>query len=143
MSTREHPPSSPSFPVTVQLDGIRVLVIDDDPVTLELLEAALTDAHAQVLTATSVTEALLTLRLAKPHVIVSDIDMPGCDGYQLMRMVRGRTRDEGGATPAIAVTGYTRAEDHTRALLAGYQVHLAKPIKLLELILMIKLLATQ
>jgi CheY-like chemotaxis protein len=127
----------------VQLDGISVLVIDDDVAALELFEAVLTDAHARVLTATSVFEALRALRTARPHVIVSDIDMPGCDGYQLMRMVRGRTPEEGGATPAIAVTGYTRPEDQTRALLAGYQVHLAKPIKPLELILTIKLLATQ
>ncbi len=112
----------------IELRGVTVLVVDDEAETLGLVETLLSCAHAKVVTAGSVQDALTLLRTARPDIIVSDIDMPGCDGYQLMRMVRSRTFEEGGRTPAIALTGHTRALDQTRAFLAGYQIHLSKPI---------------
>ncbi len=118
----------------VELRGVTVLVVDDELETLGLVETVLDLAHAKVVTARSVQEAIILLRTARPDIIVSDIDMPGCDGYQLMRMVRSRTVDEGGRTPAIALTGHTRALDQTRAFLAGYQIHLSKPIDAVTLL---------
>jgi CheY-like chemotaxis protein len=117
-------PKSPS----IDLRGVTVLVVDDDLDALDTITAVLVHAHAAVVTAGSVEDALRMLRTTRPDVIISDIGMPDCNGYQLMRMVRSRTVAEGGSTPAIALTGHTSVEDHTRALLAGYQVHLGKPI---------------
>jgi CheY-like chemotaxis protein len=78
------------------------------------------------------------LKTARPDLILSDITMPNGDGYQLVRMVRSRTPEEGGWTPAIALSGYNDPLDQTRALLAGFQVHLAKPVGALELIVAIR-----
>ncbi|CAN5755666.1 hypothetical protein BH11MYX3_BH11MYX3_38850 [soil metagenome] len=118
----------------LELRGVTVLVVDDEPETLGIVETVLDCAHARVVTARSVEAALTLLRTERPDIIVSDIDMPGCDGYQLMRMVRSRTAEEGGRTPAIALTGHTRALDQTRAFLAGYQFHLGKPIDAVTLL---------
>ncbi len=126
----------------IELRGVTVLVVDDELDTLGLIETVLECAHAKVVTARSVQDALALLRTARPDIIVSDIDMPGCDGYQLMRMVRSRTADEGGRTPAIALTGHTRPLDQTRAFLAGYQVHLSKPIDAVTLLRTINEIAT-
>jgi len=84
-----------------------------------------------------VREALATLAEWKPHVLVSDIGMPGEDGYDLIRQVRSRNEHEGGTIPAIALTGYTAAQDGERALTAGFQKHLAKPVEPSNLIRLI------
>lgn len=111
-----------------------MLLVEDDLAQLELVSELLAKANAAVTTATSADEAVQRLAQCNPDVIVSDIDMPGCDGYHFLRMVRSRTREQGGATPAIALTGKATTEDQTRALLAGYQVHLAKPFPIIALL---------
>jgi signal transduction histidine kinase/CheY-like chemotaxis protein len=122
----------------VSLAGIAVLVVDDEADARELVEAALLGATAEVRTAASAAEALATLKLILPDVIVSDIGMPERDGYQLIRDVRSLPANQGGRTPAIALTAFARSEDRTRAMLAGYQVHVSKPIEPEELIATIK-----
>jgi CheY-like chemotaxis protein len=91
-----------------------------------------------VLVAESADEGLPLIRSARPDVIVSDIGMPVRDGYQLIRDVRNLSTADGGRTPAIALTAFARSEDRTRAMLAGYQVHVSKPIEPQELIATIR-----
>jgi signal transduction histidine kinase/ActR/RegA family two-component response regulator len=113
------------------LNGVRVLVVDDEADARELLVAALTHSGATVASATSGEEALALLAAAdsaRPHVIVSDIGMPREDGYELIRRLRSLPPEQGGRIPAVALTGYANAEDRDRALAAGYQVHVAKPM---------------
>jgi len=116
------------------LAGLAVLVIDDEPDARALLALVLGDAGARVAVAASSDEALAKLAATRPDVIVSDIGMPDRDGYQLMRSIRMLPPERGGRTPAVALTAFARSEDRTRALLAGYQVHITKPIEPLELI---------
>ena len=108
------------------LEGIKVLVVDDDADVLTQLHELLVAMRADVEIARSGPEALELLKTFRPDVLVSDIGMPDCDGYQLMKMVRVRKAEEGGATAAIALTGHVDVRDHTRALLAGYSAHIAK-----------------
>jgi signal transduction histidine kinase/CheY-like chemotaxis protein len=116
-----------------RLDGLRLLVVDDEHDALTLLSEALGDQGAEVHAASSAREALDALTRVRPHVLVSDISMPDMDGLALMRAVRGRAAEEGGQTPAIALTAFTRDQDVKRALAAGYQVHLAKPVEIAPL----------
>lgn len=131
-------PSSGQHPVVrtndVSLAGVRVLVVDDDPSAREQVMSVLVDAFAEVWTAASAAQALALLGVHRLDVIVSDIEMPERDGYELIHDVRARRASEGGRTPAIALSGVARSEDRTRALLAGYQVLAARPIDPLELI---------
>lgn len=110
------------------LEGLRVVVVDDDADTRALLQAMLERGGATVSTAGSAREALATISAAEPDVLVCDIGMPGEDGYELIRQVRQRPREQHGSIPAVALTAYARREDVGRALKAGYQVHLAKPV---------------
>ena len=110
------------------LKGLRVLVIDDEEDARELLTIALTQSGAQVKTAATVRAALDILEQWKPMVLVSDIGMPGEDGYDLIRTVRALESERGGTVPAVALTGYASAEDATRARVAGFQAHMAKPV---------------
>lgn len=119
------------------LAGLRVLVVDDDFDSREVLAALLAMRAAEVRSAGSVREALATLEEWRPHVLVSDIGMPGEDGYDLIRQVRSRKENEGGTIPAIALTGYTAAQDGERAITAGFQKHLAKPVEPSNLIQLI------
>jgi PAS domain S-box-containing protein len=112
----------------VRLDRLRVLVVDDDPDALELVAAILTGAGAVVRTCSSASAALAVLREWRPHVLVSDVDMPGEDGYSLIQKVRALDGQQGGRTPAIALTAYGRIEDRVRTLSAGYSMHVPKPI---------------
>jgi CheY-like chemotaxis protein/two-component sensor histidine kinase len=114
----------------VRLAGIRVLVLDDDPDARDLIKHVLEESGASVVVAASAQEARTLLEAQPPHVIVSDIGMPGEDGYRFIAGVRRA----GVMTPAIALTAFARSEDRTRALLAGYQAHIAKPVEPLELI---------
>ncbi len=118
----------------IDLAGIRVLVVDDEPDAIELIKRVLEDCHATVLTATSANVALELVRQHKPDLLVSDIGMPDRDGYDLIRDIRALFADDDARLPAIALTAFARSEDRTRAMLAGYQVHLAKPIEAQELI---------
>jgi CheY-like chemotaxis protein len=94
----------------------------------------LAECEAEVFTAANAEEALASLRRHRPDVLISDIGMPRTDGYQFLKHVRQLPSQEGGKTPAIALTAFARSEDRTRAMLAGYQVHIAKPIETQELL---------
>jgi len=115
------------------LSRLRVLVVDDDPDTLEVVRQVLEQAGALVTAATSAREALEALSVRPPDVLLSDIGMPGEDGFALIRRVRNLDSAHGGQVPAAALTGYTQAEDRRQALSAGYQVYLSKPIEPSEL----------
>jgi PAS domain S-box-containing protein len=117
-----------------RLDGVRVLVAEDNPDTLEMIRFILDESGAEVMTAESADEALKALERFKPDVLVSDIAMPGKDGYDLIREVRSREPERGGKIPAVAITAYARAEDRMRALASGFQIHVAKPVDPNELI---------
>ncbi|HEV3469912.1 MAG TPA: response regulator [Pyrinomonadaceae bacterium] len=108
--------------------------MDDEPGTCELLGVMLSQRGAEVLTATTADEALGELERWRPHLLISDIGMPGVDGYELLRRVRSLSPERGGRTPAVALTAYARAEDRLRALRAGYQMHVPKPVEPDELI---------
>jgi two-component system, chemotaxis family, CheB/CheR fusion protein len=112
------------------LEGARVIVVDDDPDSREMLNAALTAIGGEVRTCTSSAEALKTIKEWVPDFLVSDIGMPGEDGYTLIRHVRELPAERGGNIPALALTGYATLDDHHRALAAGYQMHMAKPVEL-------------
>ncbi len=137
--SREHPTTrTPAIrQAEILLAGVKVLVVDDEPDARDLLMHVLVDAQAEVTTAGSAEEGLARVKTERPDVIVSDIGMPDRDGYQFMRAVRALPVADGGRTPAIALTAFARSEDRTRALLAGYQVHLAKPIEPHELVVTI------
>jgi PAS domain S-box-containing protein len=113
---------------TVPLQGLRVLVVDDEPDARELFSIMLRRCGAEVTTAASAGEALEYLESWKPGVLVADIGMEGEDGYALIRKVRALPKERGGEIPALALTAYARSEDRLKALSAGYQVHLAKPV---------------
>jgi CheY-like chemotaxis protein len=112
----------------VRLDGVRVLVADDDEDAALLAEAILTRAGARVRTCLSASDALRLLQEWRPDVLVSDIEMPGEDGYSLVRKVRALQPTEGGSTPAVALTGYGTTLDRVRTLAAGYNMHVPKPV---------------
>jgi signal transduction histidine kinase len=116
------------------LAGVRVLVVEDEVDTRDLLVVALQQCGAEVAAFGSVPEALAAIDAAVPDVLVSDIGVPGEDGYSLIRKVRARGPGRGGDLPAAALTAYARAEDRVRALEAGYQTHLAKPVDPAELV---------
>jgi PAS domain S-box-containing protein len=117
----------------VSLAGVKVLVVDDQRDARDLVRRVLRDAGAEVSTAGSVAEAIASVETFGPDVIVSDIGMPAEDGYELIRQVRMLGGGLGG-TKAVALTAFARLEDRTRAMLAGYQMHLAKPVDARELI---------
>lgn len=119
------------------LSSVRVLVCDDDEDARELLAAVLSAEGATVFTAPSRGEALDAFREWSPHVLVSDVGMPHIDGYELIGQIRAMPEDEGGQTPAIALTAYAMPEDELKALVAGYQVHVVKPIDPLRLVQMV------
>jgi PAS domain S-box-containing protein len=113
----------------VRLDGVKVLVVDDELDMRDFLSVSLRQYGADVTAHASVGEAVAALEREKPDVLVSDIGMPGEDGYALIRKVRALGADRGGQVPAAALTGFAQGEDTTRVLSAGYQVHLPKPVE--------------
>ena len=126
------------FDASPVLEGLSVLVVDDDADARELLRAILEQRSAQVTTAASAAQAYETLEWLSPDVIISDIGMPGEDGYSLIRNVRLKeARERHGWKPAIALTAHARVEDRLRALSAGYQAHVAKPVEPAELVAVI------
>ncbi|WP_437805164.1 hybrid sensor histidine kinase/response regulator [Sorangium sp. So ce1078] len=126
-----------------ELTGVRVLVVDDQPDAREVAQRVLEECAASVTTAGSATEAMAVLERERPDVLVSDLGMPGEDGFQLIRRVRGLGPGRGGATPAVALSALARAEDRARALGAGYQAHVAKPLDPAELVGVVATLARQ
>ena len=135
---RVHPthPTDAEHLILPELTGLEVLVVDDEPDARELVSRILQNHGARVSTAESAEEALRLLEIATPDVLVSDVGMPGMDGYQLIRHIRA-TEARGQRLPALALTAFARAEDRKRAMLAGYQSHLAKPFDTAELVLMV------
>jgi PAS domain S-box-containing protein len=127
---------------SLKLDGLRVLLVDDEPNTCEALSVVLHSFGAKVLCAISVSEALGLLAQFKPHVLVSDIAMPGEDGYALIRKIRGLGPVDC-QIPCVALTAYAGAEDIKRALGAGFQAHLSKPVDTNKLVGTIARLASE
>jgi CheY-like chemotaxis protein len=116
-----------------ELSGIRVLVVDDDVDTCEMLTFALKLRGAEAQASTSVAEAFDSLNDWKPDVLLTDINMPGEDGYGLMNKLQKLNSERGAKIPAIALTALARAEDSEQALSAGFQLHLSKPVDIEEL----------
>ena len=113
-----------------RLDYVRVLVVDDDADSRELIRTVLHHSGADVTAAGSVADALEALRESTIDVILSDLGMPGADGFDFIRRVREIERASGERPiPAVALTAYASGEDRERALAAGFQVHIAKPIE--------------
>ncbi len=125
----------------VDLKGIHVLAVDDEPDALALIAEVLQAAGARVTTAATGAEAIGTLNLATPDVLVTDLGMPGLDGFALMDRVRRHEDDRVRQLPAAALTAYARSEDRMKALRAGFQMHLAKPIDPVELVTTVAALA--
>lgn len=119
------------------LNGLRVLVVDDDKDACELLTFILEQHGAEVKAVAEVAEAFEVLVQAEPHILVSDLGMPEEDGYSLIRKVRTLPSDRGGRIPAIALTAYAKEEDRRRALLSGFQTHIPKPIEPEELLIVV------
>ncbi|WP_437793894.1 response regulator [Sorangium sp. So ce693] len=140
-SAPQRRPSRPRGGELLNLKGVRVLVVDDEPDTRELLLRILAECQAEVRTAGSVVEALAELERDQPMVLVSDIGMPHEGGYELIQKVRQLPEERGGSVPALALTAFARAEDRARALRAGYQMHLAKPVKPPDLVAHVATLA--
>jgi CheY-like chemotaxis protein len=117
-----------------RLDGVRVLLVEDNPDTLDMLKFVFDGCGAEVITTSSVGEALEALERYRPDALVSDLAIPDQDGYDLIRHVRLREPERGGGIPAVAITAYASADDRVRALAAGFHTHVAKPIDPEELI---------
>jgi PAS domain S-box-containing protein len=124
-----------------RLDGVRVLVVEDEADARHLLAAVLQKRGARVFMAASGAEALEMLERERPDVLLSDIALQDQDGYELIRKVRALSAERGGRIPAAALTGYGRLEDRMRALSAGFQLHAAKPVEPAELIAVVASLA--
>ncbi|MEO7733664.1 MAG: ATP-binding protein [Kofleriaceae bacterium] len=141
------PPAVPPKPVTrleparwevpPELAGLRVLVVDDDDDGREVIGMVLEESGAIVTTASSAEAALASFTRTRPDVILSDIGMPGEDGYSLIRRIRALPPDDGGTTPAASLTAYTSPEDRRRALNAGFNLHVSKPVEPAELLAVI------
>jgi PAS domain S-box-containing protein len=119
---------------TVTLDAIRILVVEDEPDTRDFLKRLLEGHGAEVVVAGSVAEALSLFKIERPDMLISDIGLPQIDGYDLVQQIRAGDAEAARGIPAIALTAYARGEDRMRALRAGYQVHIAKPVEPAELL---------
>jgi PAS domain S-box-containing protein len=125
----------------LNLDGLKILVVDDEPDARELLEAVLADAGCVVRTASSAADGFSAFREFAPDLLVSDLGMPDEDGYSLMRRIRALPHEEGGDVPSVALTAYTHASDRTNALKAGFTTHIAKPVRTDDLLAALQNLA--
>ena len=140
---RQHPRAATGEVVDekLSLEGVRVLAVDDEADARHLVKRILGGCGAEVETADSAAVALRYLRKTKPNVLIVDIGMPDEDGYRMMRKVRQLPTQEGGNVPAIALTAFARSQDRRRAVLSGFQMHIAKPVEPSELIAMVASLA--
>ena len=138
-SARVHPGAAEDLSEAVpvpKLDGVSALVVDDEADARELIQRVLEKQGASVTLAGSAEEALQMLETYRPDVLISDIGMPGMDGYQFMKRMRaGETSQR--RTPALALTAFARADDRKHAILAGYQAHLSKPFDMAELAIVV------
>ena len=136
-AARQHPASPLEGPKTfipAELAGLRILVVDDQADARDLIKRVLEDCSAEVMTAGSADEAVVFVESQRPDVLITDIGMPGADGFELLRRVRELGAARGGRVPAIALTAFARSEDRTRALRAGFLVHVSKPVDPSELV---------
>ena len=124
-----------------RIAGLRVLVVDDEADARVLIKRLLEECHVLVTVAGSADEAMERISTEKPDVLVSDIGMPREDGYSLIRRVRALSPDQGGNVPAVALTAYARTEDRMKAVAAGYQMHVVKPVEPAQLVNMVATLA--
>jgi signal transduction histidine kinase/CheY-like chemotaxis protein len=116
------------------LSGVNVLLVDDDSDTLTLMTTALRKRQANVTAVSSAVEAIQAITRRRPDVLVSDIAMPDEDGYGLIEKIRRLENGDSDIIPAVAITAYAKEEDRERALSSGFQIYLAKPVELTELI---------
>ena len=122
-----------AVPRVPRLDDLRILVVDDSADGRALTSLLLTQAGATVTAVATVREALQMLEVERPDILVSDIGLPDEDGYGLIRQIRQNEAEHGGFLPAVALTGYARAEDRARILAAGFQAHVPKPVEAINL----------
>ncbi len=135
--SRVHPAARDLLPADdscERLDGMKILVVDDEADTRDLLKQGLEYRGAKVKAVASAAEALDSLVTFVPDILISDIGMPDVDGYDLIRKIRGLPANQGRKIPAIALTAYTRVEDRLQSLRAGYDMHVPKPVELAELV---------
>ena len=135
---RHAPVSEAPYPRPPELIGLRILVVEDQPDARAMLVELLQDCRALVFEAESAAEGMRLLEEHRPDILLSDIGMPGEDGFAFMARVRALGAGRGGALPAIALTAYARSEDRARALAVGFNRHVAKPIKPADLLLVIR-----
>jgi CheY-like chemotaxis protein len=133
---RLHPTTSRATAgfIAGELTGLRILVVDDQADARDLISRVLQECGADVTTAATANEALAITEALRPDVLVSDIGMPDADGFELLRRVRALRPNRGGKVPAIALTAFARSEHRTRALRAGFLVHVSKPVDPSELV---------
>lgn len=125
----------------ISLAGVQVLVVDDEADARALVKRVLEDRGAEVRVAASAEEGMRLFQESAPNVLVSDIGMPVDDGYSFIRRLRALPAEEGGQTPAVALTAYARTEDRLKALQAGFSMHVAKPVDAAELLTVVASLA--
>lgn len=140
-STSTAPPSSGSR-ATRALEGARIVLVEDDDDARDLVGIILSNAGALVHSAASAEEGFRVVATGRAQLLVSDIGMPGEDGYSLMRRIRGLRCSEGGDIPAIALSAFTRPEDRMQALRAGFTTHVAKPVHPADLVHVVATLAS-
>lgn len=138
----DRPPVTPPPDRCRALAGLRILVVEDDPDARELLATILEDAGAICETAESAAAGFAALHSFRPQLMISDISMPDEDGYSLIRRVRALAGADGGDIPSIALTAHTRIEDRAKALGAGFNLHMGKPVRPADLVAALKTLAT-
>ncbi|HKP46518.1 MAG TPA: response regulator, partial [Pyrinomonadaceae bacterium] len=126
---------------TLRLDGLRILIVDDETDALDLISMELAQHGAKVIGAGSSEEALQLLAANDFDMLISDIGMPQMDGYDLMRKIRQTEKDKQKPIPAVALTAYARVQDRMRAILAGYSTHVTKPVEPNELVTVVASLA--
>ncbi|TMQ60214.1 MAG: response regulator [Candidatus Eisenbacteria bacterium] len=120
------------------LGGTRILLVEDDPDSRELLAMVLSRCGADIVTVSSCRDALSAVASRRPDLLISDIAMPGESGYDLIGKLRSLSAEHGGTTPAVALSAYAGAEDASRALRAGFDVHVAKPVEMADLVRIVK-----
>jgi PAS domain S-box-containing protein len=120
------------------LQGLHILIVEDDRDSLDLLVTVLQQCGAHVVTAGSASEGLKVISKEKPDIVISDIEMPNEDGYAFMRTLRALPANQGGQIPSVALTAHAKAEDRMRALAAGFHIHVPKPVEPAELLVAIK-----
>jgi PAS domain S-box-containing protein len=133
---------APHLKYPSEVEGLDILVVDDEADARELLSALLARCKMRITTAATVDEALALVRSDRPDIVISDIGMPGEDGYALIKRLRALAPEDGGRTPAVALTAFARTEERTKALVSGFNMHVPKPVEPAELLAVLASLAS-